>query len=767
MPWPRRQSGYESNAEHLRDELMRVAGLLRAQLVRFRWAWPENHRERFWHLTDDYLLSLAGNENLSPLDSFDSPDDARSLLDQATEQRMEIDKRLAGTKNGDLRLARLVREFHLHSDEVDALLIGLLPAVHSTYRHLLGVLQGDPARAQASVGLVIEMLSASGADQARLHARLAPGGTLARERLITLTGNNDDALVARSIAVDERVVTFLFGMDAADARVGPVLKGFDEPVELRALPLTPETMSRLEMLPNLRAAEPDLMPRLRVNLVGPDADLAIRVFATVARGLRRQALVVDVEAALASDVGWPLVIELALREARLRGAIPLFTGLSRLLESPEHGHQLESLLRRLAAFPHPAAIETSAALNTGAYDGDWIPFQLPAPTVPMRESLWRELLDSQPIGFADRDPLAAALARSFQLTAAQIREAWRTAQGFARYRNVFIATVESRDVFAACRKQSAAKLVAFAQRLEPRALNIEDDIVLPPASKALLRELRNRIRHHTYVHAAMGLGDHMRLGRGVTALFVGGSGTGKTMAAEVLASEQHLDLYRIDLASLVSKWVGETEKNLSRVFADAERANCMLFFDEADALFGRRGAVKEAQDRWANLEVNFLLQRIEEYSGVVILATNLRQNMDDAFQRRIHVIVEFPIPDATSRRAIWERLLPGDTKRAVPPADVDEISQRFELTGGSIRNIVLDACFRALADGEPRPLTSRHVVASTAREYQKLARPVTRGDFGRFYDWAMQDVIAPADGTSESVERNGSPVSGAAQSRSA
>jgi len=169
----------------------------------------------------------------------------------------------------------------------------------------------------------------------------------------------------------------------------------------------------------------------------------------------------------------------------------------------------------------------------------------------------------------------------------------------------------------------------------------------------------------------------------------------------------------------------------------------MLFFDEADALFGRRGAVKDAQDRWANLEVNFLLQRIEEYSGVVILATNLRQNMDDAFQRRIHVIVEFPVPDAQSRRAIWERLLPEGGKRAVAPADLDEMAQRFELTGGSIRNVVLDACFRAIEEGEGRPLTSRHLVASAAREYQKLARPVTRGDFGRFYEWAMADVVAP------------------------
>jgi SpoVK/Ycf46/Vps4 family AAA+-type ATPase len=228
----------------------------------------------------------------------------------------------------------------------------------------------------------------------------------------------------------------------------------------------------------------------------------------------------------------------------------------------------------------------------------------------------------------------------------------------------------------------------------------------------------------------------------VIALFAGGSGTGKTMAAEVLASEQRIDLYRIDLASLVSKWVGETEKNLGRVFADAERANCMLFFDECDAMFGRRGAVKDANDRWANLEVSYLLQRIEDYAGVVILATNLRQNIDDAFQRRIHVVVDFPVPDARARRAIWERLMPGEARRTVAPDELDELAQRFELSGGHIRNVVVDACYRALDDADPR-VSARHLAASTAREFQKLARPVTRGEFGRFYEWVMQDVIDP------------------------
>jgi SpoVK/Ycf46/Vps4 family AAA+-type ATPase len=215
------------------------------------------------------------------------------------------------------------------------------------------------------------------------------------------------------------------------------------------------------------------------------------------------------------------------------------------------------------------------------------------------------------------------------------------------------------------------------------------------------------------------------------------------MAAELLAREQGVDLYKVDLSAVVSKYVGETEKNLSRVFAEAEDANAIIFFDEADALFGKRGEVKEAQDRWANMEVNYLLQRVEEYAGVVILASNLRQNIDDAFMRRIHVIVEFPFPAADARFRILTGLFPPGLPR---PAD-DELmllTDRFKLAGGSLKNIVLDAAFRALTEknGGPPTITSRHLAAGVAREYQKLGKPITRSEFGDdYFNFVDEDIL--------------------------
>lgn len=734
---------YASSMEHLRDELARVDCLVRAQLLRFERAHPEAQRERYWHLTDEYLESLAHDDEHPPLALFDPPAEVRQLLARADEHRAAIDARVQASAGRGLRLRRLLDQFGLDDREQDALLIALLPSLHSTHRHRFGVLQHDPARTTASVGLLVEMLARNGDELATLLAMLGSSGKLATARLIALSGADDEPIALRSVTVDDRVLTHLLGSDPLDARLVGIAHWYDAPVSLPSLPLLPETMHRLEALPDLRVEA--LWQRLRIKFSGPDPELAVQSCAAVARASQRRLLVIDVASALAAPVAWPLVIDLALREARLADGLPMFKGAGSFDDAPEHRGAREQLICKLATFPLPAVIEVGGH-HTASWPGRgvWMSFHLDAPTLDMREHLWEPLIASAPGLAADAHALTRTLASSFRFTASQIDHAWRAARSISRRRDIFSDAVGPDDLFSACRQQSAHELVAFAQRIEPRRdLKLENDIVLPAASMRVLTELRGRIRNHRRVQGAMGLGAHMRLARGVTAMFVGGSGTGKTMAAEVLASEQHIDLYRIDLGSLVSKWVGETEKNLSRIFAEAERANCMLFFDEADAMFGHRGEVKGGQDRWANLQVNHLLQCIEDYSGTVVLATNLCQNMDEAFKRRIHMVAEFPAPNAPSRLAIWDRLLPGNGKRAVTADDLQEIAHRFELTGGNIRNVVLDACYRAL-DGNGTTVTTRHIAASTAREYQKSGRPVMQAEFGRFYDWAIQDVIAPA-----------------------
>jgi len=247
-----------------------------------------------------------------------------------------------------------------------------------------------------------------------------------------------------------------------------------------------------------------------------------------------------------------------------------------------------------------------------------------------------------------------------------------------------------------------------------------------------LREVCAHVKHRHRVFADWGFGGKISLGKGLSALFVGPSGTGKTMASEVIAGELGLDLFKIDLSCLVSKYIGETEKNLSRVFEEAEQSNAILFFDEADSVFGKRSEVKDSHDRYANIEVNYLLQRMEEYEGVVILASNYQRNIDEAFTRRIRFIIEFPFPDDDYRRRIWGKVFPEHTPLA-EDIDFEFLAHKLKLSGGNIRNIALGAAFLAAGCGGGR-VEMGHVVCAAKREFQKMGRLLVRSDFDEYFD---------------------------------
>jgi SpoVK/Ycf46/Vps4 family AAA+-type ATPase len=238
------------------------------------------------------------------------------------------------------------------------------------------------------------------------------------------------------------------------------------------------------------------------------------------------------------------------------------------------------------------------------------------------------------------------------------------------------------------------------------------------------------VRQRDRVLDGWGLGARSSKGRGIKALFAGDSGTGKTISAEVVAHDLGLDLYVIDLSTVIDKYVGETEKNLDRIFAEADRLNGVLLFDEADALFGKRSEVKDAQDRYANVEVAYLLQRMELFDGLAVLTTNLRSNLDDAFARRLDAIVDFPVPEEDDRRRLWVRHLQPGLPRAAD-VDVDFLARSFKISGGNVRNIVLAAAF--LAADDDRPVCMADLIRATEREYRKLGHLVVETEFGPYF----------------------------------
>jgi SpoVK/Ycf46/Vps4 family AAA+-type ATPase len=361
------------------------------------------------------------------------------------------------------------------------------------------------------------------------------------------------------------------------------------------------------------------------------------------------------------------------------------------------------------------------------HEVSFVRIEFPRPTYAERVQLWGIALDGNTSSGADVD--MTAVANKFRFTGGQIKDAAVTARNLARWREPDSSHVTMTDLYTACRLQSNRALATLAQKITPHYR--WDDIVLPTDRLEQLREICNYVKYRAQVYDEWGFDRKLSLGKGLNCLFAGPSGTGKTMAAEIMANELALDLYKIDLSAVVSKYIGETEKNLARIFAEAETSNAILFFDEADALFGRRSEVRDSHDRYANIEISYLLQRMEEYEGIVILATNLRKNMDDAFVRRMHFTVEFPFPDERNRRHIWEKIWPDDTPRR-PDLNLDVMARRFEMAGGNIRNVALAAAFLAADDGGSIGMT--HLIRATKREFQKMGRLCDEKDFIKYDD---------------------------------
>jgi SpoVK/Ycf46/Vps4 family AAA+-type ATPase len=325
--------------------------------------------------------------------------------------------------------------------------------------------------------------------------------------------------------------------------------------------------------------------------------------------------------------------------------------------------------------------------------------------------LWQYFL--QQIAQVDSIDISG-LAGQFSLTTSQIRDVVVSARDRALQQDTPLSEA---DLFMAARDHSNPRLAVLANKITPRY--DWDDIILPTDQLAILQEIVATVRGRPLVLEQWGVGEKLASSKGITVLFAGPPGTGKTMAAEIIARELNLDLYKIDLSTIISKYIGETEKNLERIFQEAQSSNAILFFDEADAIFGKRSEVKDAHDRYANIEVSYLLQRMEAYDGVTILATNLRGNLDEAFTRRLHFSVDFPFPEPPERLQIWSTLFPPNVP-CDSDLDFELLSRRFKLAGGSIRNIIVSAAYLAAADGGK--VTMEHLLHGTRRELQKMGR---------------------------------------------
>ncbi len=594
---------------------------------------------------------------------------------------------------GPFALDHVVDLFGLSPFERDVLLACAAVELDTRFAALCASVQGDARHVHPTFALALAALP-----EAHWSA-VAPTAPLRRWRLAEVA--EGETLTVGALRIDERVLHYLIGVGTADDR----LSGLLDPVAPAEV-LAPSHQAIADRL--AEEWNGAIAGRPAVVLCGPDP-LAATAIAAVAC----QRLGLNVVRLSAADVPRPAAERAAL--ARLVERELGLIGAALLLAWNDAGDGGE---RAAAAFARDmTGLLVVVAADRVALDPRpslWL--EVPKPTPAERADLWRHALGASA---ATLNGTIDALVDRFDLDVAQVRAAAAMA---ADGRSGTEGTRAQR-LWQACRIQARRRLDNLAERIEATAG--WDDLVLPEPQLAVLREIAVHVRHARTVHEGWGFARKSVRGLGIAALFAGASGTGKTMAAEVIASELRLDLYRIDLSRVVSKYIGETEKNLSRIFDAADASGAILLFDEADALFGRRSEVKDSHDRYANIEVSYLLQRMEAYRGLAILTTNLKNALDPAFLRRLRFVVQFPFPDAALRTAIWQRIFPKET----PCRDLDlALLARLNLPGGNIRNIALNAAFLAAEAGQPVGMP--HLLQAARSEYAKLEKPLSAAELG-------------------------------------
>jgi SpoVK/Ycf46/Vps4 family AAA+-type ATPase len=588
-------------------------------------------------------------------------------------------------------------------------------------------LQDDVAKRHPSVDLVLNLLCPTLAVKLVARNRFAATMPLLKQHLLQLfddPSQPQSPLLGQYLKVDARVVDYLFDHDEIDSRLAPYVRYRATQTSIDD-PLLPTDLK--DRLWRLAHDHDSTDSALIFYLQGPYGVGKEATATALARDLGMGLLAVDGEKLVGAEtLPFAIALRLVAREALLQNAVLFWRGFDTLL-GDERRTWRDLLLRMVEERPGLTVLAGNSAWEpvNALRDRSFVRVELPSPTYAERVRLWPLSLNGDTPVEADVE--LNALATMFRFTPGQIVDAAATARSLARWRDPENGRVAMGDLHLACRLQSNRKLAELARRITPHYT--WSAIVLPTDRMQQLREIVNQVKYRARVYEEWGFDRKLALGKGVNVLFAGPSGTGKTMAADIMAGELGLDLYKIDLSTIVSKYIGETEKNLALIFHEAENSNAILFFDEADALFGKRSEVRDSHDRYANIEISYLLQRMEEYDGMVILATNLHKNMDDAFVRRMHFTVEFPFPDARHRRRIWENIWP-DATPCSPDLDLDFAARRFEIAGGNIRNVALAAAFLAAADG--KSVDMGHLLHAMQREYQKMGKVIAEGEFRRY-----------------------------------
>lgn len=598
-------------------------------------------------------------------------------------------------------LEKICQSFGLSTFERDILLLCAGVELDASFGSLIADIQGDSQRNYPTFSLALAVLESA------YWGALTPESPLRKWRLIEVGGGN--ALTTSPLRIDEQILHYLTGIYHLDSR----LKGITTLVNTEEQLVPSHQQLAMQMVNTwcLAAPEQKILPILQ--LCGKDSASQRAIASIICSKINFLPYTISVELLPNETEHLNSVKSLWEREFTLNNAALLLEWDNYDGNDPKQERAINQFIETIQA---PVIIISQE--RRGQRHRSIITFDVDSPTSTEQRLLWQQSLEE----FApDISEEVENLVSHFNLSTPAIRSVCLKARSIKKEKGegeeIKFSTSHT-ILWDICRNQARPRLDELAQRMDSDAE--WDDLVLPAMEKQVLRDAADQLKQRTKVYEEWGFGGKGKRGLGISALFAGGSGTGKTMAAEVLAQEMRLDLYRIDLSAIVSKYIGETEKNLGRVFDAAETGGVILLFDEADAIFGKRSEVKDARDRHANMEVAYLLQRMEAYPGLSILTTNLKNSIDQAFLRRIRFIVQFSFPDANQRAEIWRQVFPKNT----PTEGLDARKlARLNVAGGNIRNIALNAAFIAAQAGEV--VQMQHILQAAKSEYTKMERPLT------------------------------------------
>lgn len=596
-------------------------------------------------------------------------------------------------------LAHIVRIFELSALDLWILLAVMAPDLDRRYERLYAYLQDDVAQKRPTLNLILNIIGGNYQQRWVVQQRLNPESPLMRPGLLQIESNNNHAIsgwLSQQLRVSESLLAYIFGYQVTESSLEHALLPsetyYDAYVDFSAL------ITALEYNPSL-------------YIQGDERHGSREIAQSLARNFDQTLLALDANLLISSDFPFHVQAKALYRQGRLlKQAIYLQNWDEFAHAAPYQSHQLWQLAKD---YPYLFILQGKESWEPQSSDRrPLLRYQQPERDYETRVRMWHDLADELDIPVANQ--YLNEVASKFHLSPQQVARSILAAQDLALSEGIEAGEAH---LLKGIQANASLQLGQLAQRIEPRV--DWQDLVLPQDQLDQLKEVVDRFRYTHCVEEDWGYGSHMNYGKGISVLFAGDSGTGKTLSAQVIARELGLVMYRIDLSGVVSKYIGETEKNLGRIFSEARSSNAILFFDEADALFGKRSEVKDAHDRYANLEIAYLLQLIEDYDGIAILATNLRQNLDEAFTRRLDFLIDFPFPDGESRLRLWKIHFP---PQAPLDADINmpEIADMYHLAGGNIKNAALASAYYAAAEGVQ--IASRHIRHAVKREHQKMGR---------------------------------------------